>query len=465
MPYYYRLQIRDYDNEAKRADKRFIAGRLRALRKALREHLHLYKTNQGQGTTFLRDSTQYLRLATWNIREFGAGEKFGPRLPEAHYYIAEILAHFDLIAIQEVHEDRRDLEKVMDILGPGWTYIATDVTGNRERMAYVFNTNKVWFRNIAGEVVLDKGDEISYPHEERLRFSEGLALELPEDTRLESPVLEKEHTYRRAGKDRLRSEVEIELPEQSTLQLPKGSRLVLPDRYVVTLTDDRRIVLPEGTQLGLPKDVMIKLPRNSIVGDTLQFARTPFLVSFQAGWLKINLCTVHIYYGEGRAGMKRRKEEIRQVTKFLAGRAAKENDFDADSFFILLGDFNIVGRSHATMAALKTNGFQVPEELESLPGTNVKKDKYYDQIAYWARDDGHPDSITRVEVSRAGVFDFFETVYRYQDEAIYKEKLGQAAGSKWDYAQWRTFQMSDHLPMWVELRIDFGDDYLKLIAP
>ncbi len=292
-----------------------------------------------------------------------------------------------------------------------------------------------------------------------------MALELPEDTRLESPVLEKEHIYRRWGKDRLSSEVEIELPEQSTLQLPKGSRLVLPDRYVVTLTDDRRIVLPEGTQVGLPKDVMIKLPRNSIVGDTLQFARTPFLVSFQAGWLKINLCTVHIYYGEGRAGMKRRKEEIHQVTKFLAGRAAKENDFDPDSFFVLLGDFNIVGRSHATMAALKTNGFEVPEELESLPGTNVKKDKYYDQIAYWAGVNGHPDSITRVEVSRAGVFDFFETVYRHQDEAIYKEKLGQAAGKKWDYAQWRTFQMSDHLPMWVELRIDFGDDYLKLIAP
>jgi hypothetical protein len=25
---------------------------------------------------------------------------------------------------------------------------------------------------------------------------------------------------------------------------------------------------------------------------------------------------------------------------------------------------------------------------------------------------------------------------------------------------WRTFQMSDHLPMWVELKIDYSDDYL-----
>ena len=32
------------------------------------------------------------------------------------------------------------------------------------------------------------------------------------------------------------------------------------------------------------------------------------------------------------------------------------------------------------------------------------------------------------------------------------------------YRDWRTYQMSDHLPMWVELRIDFGDDYLETIA-
>ena len=25
---------------------------------------------------------------------------------------------------------------------------------------------------------------------------------------------------------------------------------------------------------------------------------------------------------------------------------------------------------------------------------------------------------------------------------------------------WRTFQMSDHLPMWLEVRTDYTDDYL-----
>ena len=31
---------------------------------------------------------------------------------------------------------------------------------------------------------------------------------------------------------------------------------------------------------------------------------------------------------------------------------------------------------------------------------------------------------------------------------------------------WRTFQMSDHLPMWVELKIDFAEQYLReLLVP
>ena len=39
-----------------------------------------------------------------------------------------------------------------------------------------------------------------------------------------------------------------------------------------------------------------------------------------------------------------------------------------------------------------------------------------------------------------------------------------AAGSRarpWPYATWRTYQMSDHLPMWVELETDFAAEALR----
>jgi endonuclease/exonuclease/phosphatase family metal-dependent hydrolase len=57
-----------------------------------------------------------LLLATWNIREFESA-KYGPREKEALYYIAEIIDHFDIVAVQEVREDLSSLERVMGILG------------------------------------------------------------------------------------------------------------------------------------------------------------------------------------------------------------------------------------------------------------------------------------------------------------------------------------------------------------
>lgn len=109
-----------------------------------------------------RKSETSLLLATWNIRDFDSNKfGFGPRLPETFFYIAEIISCFDLVAIQEVNRDLGALERVMRILGREWDYIVTDTTegpgGNGERMAFVYNREKVWFRRIAGEVVLPDG--------------------------------------------------------------------------------------------------------------------------------------------------------------------------------------------------------------------------------------------------------------------------------------------------------------------
>jgi hypothetical protein len=112
-----------------------------------------------------RKSDASLLLATWNIRDFDSNKfKFGPRLPESFFYIAEIISCFDLVAVQEVNRDLSALERVMRILGREWDYIVTDATegpsGNEERMAFVYNTEKVLFRKVAGEIVLPDGQLI-----------------------------------------------------------------------------------------------------------------------------------------------------------------------------------------------------------------------------------------------------------------------------------------------------------------
>jgi len=469
MPFYPPLRIRRGDSAAQKAWKRRTASKLLELRSQLREHI-FGKSGADEEAKTDKDEKQWLRVATWNIREFDS-EKYGGRLTESYFYIAEIISQFDLVALQEVREDRHALEEVMSILGrKDWEYIATDVTegtpGNRERMVFVYNKKKVWFRHIAGEITLKKASRIIYPHEAHLRDTSGLKLELPEGETLQSPRNVPTRKYR--GQVKLDGDLTIKLPAGTKVELPKKSKLFFPDGFEVEPTGENgQIVLDQSATPTLAKQVMVDLPTSALAGDSLQFARTPFLVSFQCGWLKFMLCTVHIYYGKGKQGLKRRNDEIHKLTQFLAERAASESDSDADNYFIVLGDFNIIGRDHETWKSLHSNNFEVPEELTKLPGSNVSRNKAYDQIAFWKRPGRSRRGNTTLDVGQAGIFDFFKYVFQQgkDDEEGKEEKYyASKVRSNVTYREWRTYQMSDHLPMWLELRVDFGDDYLQRIA-
>jgi exonuclease III len=192
-----------------------------------------------------------------------------------------------------------------------------------------------------------------------------------------------------------------------------------------------------------------------------QFARTPYLVSFQAGWFKFNLCTVHIYYGEDSGEkFERRIEEIENLSLFFKNRSKKE-----DENFILLGDFNILDYQDRTMEALLKGGFKIPEALVKRTGSNLKKDKFYDQIVY-------KEGKNKVKFSgNAGVFDLYETIYHEDEKELYYEdfsnvmKVNKKAFDEVTYNkkfnEWKTFQMSDHLPLWVEFDINYSEEYLK----
>jgi len=92
-----------------------------------------------------------LLLATWNIREFDSAT-YGDRRDEPLLYIAEIIDHFDLVAVQEVRDNLKALERLMDLLGSWWKHLLTDVTegrpGNRERMAFLYDSRKVRFGGV-----------------------------------------------------------------------------------------------------------------------------------------------------------------------------------------------------------------------------------------------------------------------------------------------------------------------------
>ncbi|MEM9105981.1 MAG: endonuclease/exonuclease/phosphatase family protein [Pseudomonadota bacterium] len=316
-------------------------------------------------------------IATWNIREFDSNA-YGARSLECLYYIAEICSKFDIIAIQEVREKLDALNAICRIMGHGWRYIVSDVSegtpGNRERMAFLYDSSKVHFTGLAGEIVVP-------------------------------PIAVKEN----------------------------GKTV----RY-----DPAR-----------------------------QLYRTPFIVGFQSGWTVLQLCTVHILYGKDEADNEERAREIAAVAKFLAKRADEGQIGDAN--LVLLGDFNIYKPGDITMKAITDAGFVIPPELQDDPATTTgKKKRHYDQIAVMPQ-------MWRMETTgRAGVFDFFNTVYRDADQAAYIGEMGDAynvtskgnvrsESGKTTYFRtyWRTHQMSDHLPMWIEIRSDYSREYLEEFVP
>lgn len=111
------------------------------------------------------------------------------------------------------------------------------------------------------------------------------------------------------------------------------------------------------------------------------------------------------------------------------------------------------------MNSLLGGGFEVPAALRKP--TALASANYYDQIALRTQN-------KLVEIRSAGCFRWQDYVFR--DDADYaaykplmptKTKTGKAA--KTDnkaYKTWRTWQMSDHLPLWTEIKMDFTESYL-----
>lgn len=353
-----------------------------------------------------------LILGTFNIRNFD-DNRFGngTRTTEDLMYLAEIISRFDVVAVQEVCRDLDPLKRIMRMLGEEqYDFIISDPTegrsGNDERLGFIYDKSKVWFQGIAGE-------------------------------------------------------------------------LVLPDNMQIVADEKKR-----------------------------QFSRTPFMCSFQSGWFKFLFSTVHIYFGSSSgAKFQRRVDEIDKVAGFLSKRAKKDQ-----RNHILVGDFNIVKPGSRGFNALEKHGFKV---FQNKLGSNKDQTKFYDQISFLVRDG---ELRPRPGKKARGVFQFFDSIYRPRDFPAYeadlratvrdkikalerkleaakrslaratkesskakaKKKIETLKGNiaewkahlaktdagrkllkKYYTSEWRTFRASDHLPLWIELEIDFSGEYLE----
>ena len=282
---------------------------------------------------------EQILIASWNIREFGRRG----RTEKAIHYMAEILSYFDLIALQELRADLRDLARVMNILGSYWKVVFSDVTegrrGNEERIAYLYDKRAVDFTGLAAEAVAP-------------------------------PVV----------------------------QRINGKRQVLPSE---------------------------------------QFWRTPYIASFRAGTFEFVLISVHVQWGT----LASREEELGQIADWVEKR--RQSKFVEDKDIILMGDFNIPKKGDRFYQAITRHKLVAPGVLLGNPGSNLTRDAVYDQIFYY------PQHTGSVFTNQGGVVDF----YAGNHQALF------AGMSKEDF----TYQLSDHLPLWLVVNTDTVDEELDQI--
>jgi endonuclease/exonuclease/phosphatase family metal-dependent hydrolase len=312
-----------------------VAQQLAALRAALDNEPNLPA----------RDAA-HLLLGTWNVRAFGgltakwdstSGDSPKRNLTDVSC-LAEIVRRFDVCAIQETRSDLTAMLTLLRRLGPSWGVILTDAglgdAANDERLAYVFDRNRVRPSGLAGELVIDAA------------------------------------TF-------------------GTLAVPLRA----------------------------------------------QFARPPFMVSFEAGaasapvWF--TLISLHVDYGKAPT---ERTPEIQTFATWLRQQARDREDFNSN--LIALGDFNIDRWNDPNGRAFASAGLTPPAELLDQPRSifdTPTEVHFYDQIAWFTA--GTQEQLTLRYTKRAGRIEWTKLILT---------GLGNVAKS------WR---ISDHYPLFAHFAL------------
>jgi endonuclease/exonuclease/phosphatase family metal-dependent hydrolase len=300
-----------------------------------------------------------LLVATWCLRQFGRTDPSFSDLPEALFYMAEIISSFDLVALQEVDRNLQRFDALVEILGPDWSALLTDTVpggGGHGRFAILYYEPRVDFRNFS-------------------------------------------------------------------------SKVIVPSKKSTT---------------------------------EKQFLRPPLVAKFRSGVMEFHVCTAHIVFGRpGRRGFEKRLEEIRKLARYLRWQSRIEEQTD----LLLLGDLQMDTRESPILDVLRESKVQIPDEL--LHPTNLKKTRYYDLIGFVSSKRSIPLVPGR---PCSGAYDLFQHVLRDEDRAVYeatdafcKYAKGRSEAASVDsrvksdnerrYLTWKTYLISDHLPLWAELSV------------
>ena len=199
---------------------------------------------------------------------------------------------------------------------------------------------------------------------------------------------------------------------------------------------DRRAVIHNGlaAEVDAPR---VKKGKEWVTEES--FWRAPYLCSFRAGNFDFLALAMHARWGDSNDA---RRAELERLSNWMTQRF--QDKYVEDHDLIVLGDFNTPKLTDEIFAALVKSGLKIPAPLVKLKvgdrfigGSNLGKDARYDQILHLPT---VPDNFT----NDGGAVDF------YLDDAHIDELFPGKGYTREKF----TFQMSDHFPVWIQVKTD-----------
>jgi endonuclease/exonuclease/phosphatase family metal-dependent hydrolase len=173
------------------------------------------------------------------------------------------------------------------------------------------------------------------------------------------------------------------------------------------------------------------------------------MCAFRSGNFDFILIATHTRWGDTE---KARKAELKLLADWIDIRF--ESAYVEDTDLIVMGDFNVPKLDDSLFGALTSRGLQIPDCLRILKvgdrvigGSNLGQDARFDQIL-------HLPTMKKRFTDAGGALDFFVS-----DKSI-RELFPK---SKYTRQQF-TFQLSDHLPVWTQIKTDIDGDRLTQIV-
>ena len=383
-----------------------------------------------------KTATQTLLLATWNIREFGE-----QRTRESLYYIAEIIDHFDLVVIQEVNAKRLDgLEGVLEILGDNWSYVMSDgvdgAAGGNEAMAYVYNTNKVKFTGLAGEIVLSGDKTMGDIQFARTPFMVSFRAGWFDFKLCTVHIYYGKDTVKGIYQRRLKeiksvSDFLLKRQESDDVSYILLGDFNIPDTqgvYFNALVENRYITRGGNERTKekffIPEEIR-KHPTD--LGHVSHYDQIAFS-------LKLERNMVLYDNGKQQAGAFNFTESIYKPEDWEEYQPVYQESYDK-----MIEEEKL--RFAKNLAAYAEKKAQFPEKMKKFEQDREEYLRLNEEYKNNPQGDKpkaptKPKEPTEPDTTHTPKDQYFTSV-------------------------WRTFQMSDHLPLWVELKIDFSDQYLK----